>query len=168
MNDQIRYHIVEALNAIIDTPEEYKKIAFEVILNHLLSSTQDISIQAIKRDRSKVKREGIDIILKSSFDLSSTNIFKLKPALQNLYILKVVKEKFGIDGLSPNDIQTILLQKFRISKTPNAISMSLMNEVGKHIDRIQEGREFSYRITENGIEYLNSEIKKIGMNHYEF
>lgn len=166
MNNLISYHIEETLNAIIDTPEEYKKIAFEVILNHLLSSTKDISIQTIRRGSSRIKQESINTILKSNFDMSA-NIFMLKPALQNLYILKVAKEKFSIDGLSAKEIHIILSQKFRISKTPNAVSMSLMNEIGKNIDRIQEGREFKYKITENGIKYLNAEIKKSGMNHHE-
>lgn len=162
MNDRIRNNIEETLDAIVDTPDEYKKIAFEVVLGYLLSSTKNTPIHERRKDIFKGKHEGgIDTILNSNFDWTSTNIPLLKPSLQNLYILKIAKEKFGIDSLSPNEIQSILTQKFRISKTPNAVSMSLMNEIGKHIDRIQKGKEFLYWITENGIRYLNQEIEKM-------
>ena len=160
MTRYLHENIDETIRIVETIPEEYRKIAFEIILNYFLSVPSKTAPRTIKPVQSSKTIQGIDIILNSDYDWSSTNIPNLKPSLQNLYILKIAKKDFGIDGLSPKDIQTILIQKFRLSKTDNAVSMSLMQEVGKHIDRIQEGKKFRYKITDNGVAYLDSEIKK--------
>ena len=160
MINDIKKHIDEAVEAVSKAPEEYKKIAFEVILKHLLStSTKPIEKDYITK-KSRTSHLDVNTILSSDFDWTSTNIPSLKPIIQNLYILKIAKD-LGIDALSPQDIQSILNNKFRISKTHNAVSMSLMQATGKYIDRIQEGKKFLYRITDKGLAYLQSEIEKV-------
>lgn len=70
--------------------------------------------------------------------------------------MKTVKNDFSIDTLSASDITTILEQKFRERKTVNAVSMSLMESVGKYVDRIKEDKGYRYRITASGEERLSS------------
>jgi len=159
MINHIQKHIEETIEVVSNTPEEYKKIAFAVILKHLLEmSTRSIIKEDIPQ-KLKTSSLHVNAILNSNFDWSSTNIPNLKPMIQNLYILKIAKDLDG-DALTPQDIQTILYHKFRVSKTHNAVSMSLMKATGKYIDRIQEGKKFLYRITERGIAYLQSEIRE--------
>lgn len=158
MITNIHQHIEEAVKAVSETPEEYKKIAFEVILKHLLS-TSTKSIEKVSIPQKSKSHLHVNSILNSDFDWSSTNIPNLKPIIQNLYILKIAKD-LGADALIPQDIQAILYHKFRITKTHNAVSMSLMHAIGEYIDRIQEGKKFLYRITDRGLAYLQSEIQK--------
>lgn len=160
MIDNIQQYIEEAVEAVSKTPEEYKKIAFEVILKHFLSISAKPIVKGSAPQKSKTSHLDVNAILNSDFDWSSTNIPNLKPIIQNLYILKIAKD-LGTDALTPQDIQTILYHKFRVSKTHNAVSMSLMQATGKYIDRIQEGRKFLYKIADRGLLYLQSEIQKV-------
>lgn len=161
MNDNIKNNIESTLQSIVDVPSEYKIVAFQTILNHLLSSDQS----RVLTDRTKspliVKdHTGITSLLKTNFDWTSTKILSLKPTPQILLILKIAKEHFSINELSPIEIQKILIAKFRISKSTNAISMLLMEKLGKYVDRIQEGNRYFYRITENGQFLVDGELKE--------
>jgi hypothetical protein len=165
MSTEIRKKIDEAIRIVVDVPEQYRNMAFESVLNHLLNSstvTQKTSLKHVISTTQKEKSIGIDGVLRSNYDWATTQIPQLKPIGQNLYVLKIARDEFGIDTLSPKDIQIILSQKFRLSKSANAISMSLMEAVGKHVDRIQEGKEYLYRLTVTGREYLESLIQQLG------
>ena len=101
-------------------------------------------------------------LLESEYDWSHTNIRNLVPIGQYLKILKIAKTEFDINTLSPDDIRKILNEKFRISKTVNTISMSLMDGLGKYVDRIRRGHEYHYRITLMGEERLGKLEEKSG------
>jgi hypothetical protein len=135
-------------------PEHYRNIGFGVVLAYLLFSEKGFTPTRQNKPESISKitdeQNGLDTILKSDFDWSSTDIPRLTALGQNLLLLKIVKDNFNIDNLSPSEIKAILYEKFRISKTNNAISMSLMENVGKYVDRIRTGSEYSYRITSQG------------------
>lgn len=161
MNDEITKHVQQALSIVKDVPSEYKEAAFKVILSHLLSS-ENIKTVENRQVLTKKDHAGINRILRGSFDWPSTKIFQLKPTPQILLILKIAKENFGTNELSAPEVQKILKEKFRITKSHSAISMLLMEKLGKFVDRIQEGNKFYYRITENGVSLVNSEMRKSG------
>ena len=143
--------------------DSYTK-AFEVVLKHLLRIGKVEPISSKSKQKPSVVNRGkddIELILKSDYDWSSTRIQKLSSLGQCLYILKIGKNEFNINQLSPSDIQTILNQKFRFSKTINTIGMSLMKGVGKYVDRIRTGNEYFYRITPQGEERLEKFIKNV-------
>lgn len=158
MSGIIDEHVIEAISIAEKTPAEYRQVAFEVILNHLLSSELSKKIQNRQVMTTK-DHTSIADILKGNFDWASTKILKFKATPQILLILKIAKEDFGINELSPSEVQKILKEKFRIIKSSSAISMLLMEKLGKYVDRIQEGNKFYYRITENGINLVDSEIR---------
>lgn len=155
----------KALNLAKDIPEPYNEVAFKIIFERLIDEYNPVSEKITNKKKvmakpSRRKETDINEILHSDFDWPSTNIPKLKPIGQNLYVLKIAKEDFGRDELTPREIQVILSQKFRLTKSANAISMSLMTAVGKYVDRVQMGKEFAYRITNKGKEYLSELIKE--------
>lgn len=163
MNDLISKHVQEAISIAERISPEYRKVAFEVILNHLLTSELTEKIES--RQALTIKdHTGINKILRGSFDWTSTQILELKPTPRILLILKIAKQDFGINELSASEVQKILKEKFRITKSVSAISMLLMEKLGKYVDRIQEGNKFYYRITENGITLVNSEMKSQVIN----
>ena len=115
MNEVIYNHIKEAMDLVKDVAEEYKIAAFQVVLSHKLS--QD-DYRTSKKQKKKVEKiediqHDISLILNSDFDWTTKNIPDLRPTLKNLEILRIAKNEFGIDGLTANDIQAILSQKFR-------------------------------------------------------
>jgi hypothetical protein len=40
--------------------------------------------------------------------------------------------------------------------------MTLMDAVGKYVDRVSAGNQYLYRITKNGIDFLRQEEAKLG------
>src|SRR2546426_8851734 len=98
MINNIQKHIEEAIEAVSQTPEEYKKIAFEVILKYLLSTLSEPIVKGSTAQQSKTPLLPINAILNSAFEWSSTNIPNLKPTIQNLYILTIARD-LGADAL---------------------------------------------------------------------
>lgn len=152
-------HVKEAMHLSSGISESFRPFAFQAALSLLLQTKLPQTIQHVVH--KKKQSNYLEDILESDFDWSATNIPNLKSTLQNLSVLKLVQENFEFSKLTAHDIQIILSQKFRISKTPNAISMSLMQEVGKHVNRTNEQKKFYYEITANGIAYLNSQISEV-------
>jgi len=160
MSITIKTHIQSTLQSITDVPSEYKTVAFQTVLNYLLSSDQSHVLTDRKKSPLTVKgHSDITSLLKGNFDWASTKILSLKPTPQILLILKIAQEHFSINELSPTEIQKILFAKFRITKSTNAISMLLMEKLGKYVDRIQEGNRYFYRLTENGQLLVDDELK---------
>lgn len=157
MKEDITKLIMGIIDLIQDVPEEYRKRSFEVLLNHFLIQTTP-SFKQVSPKKSPPKKYSetnpLKVILSTEYDWASTGIKKLKGNAQYLKILNVVKNNFNVDTLSASDIVTILEQKFREKKTINAISMSLMESVGKYVDRTKEDKEWRYRITVSGEERL--------------
>ena len=147
-------------------PDDYKKEAFQVALQYYLNksetgkdnkpqNTKKITTQKIQR-----KENNLEKIFQEEYDWSITQITQLQPLGQYLLLLKIVRDEFNIGILSTDEIKEILNEKFRINKTANAISMSLMAGVGKYVDRVKRGNEYGYRITKKGETHLDKLIKK--------
>jgi hypothetical protein len=158
--NEVQRLIAEAKELVSGTEDPYRSLAFSVVLLELLRSglvkhqTQRKEVQP--RESPKIaEKDRLRTILRSDVEWSSIPVLNNEPIKQNLIVLKLALDKFEIDGLSARDIQQILFQKYRISKTPNAVSMSLMAAVGKYVDRIQDGKEYLYRITSKGIALLS-------------
>ena len=157
MKEDITRLIMDVIALVQDVPEEFRKSSFEVLLNHFLIQSTIPSRSATSK-KSPIKKSSdtndLQTILNTNFDWASTGIKKLKGILQYLKILSIVKNNFNVNTLSAFDITTILEQKFREKKTINAVSMSLMESVGKYVDRIKEDKGFRYRIIGSGEDKL--------------
>lgn len=174
ITDQIPRNFIEAaieesIEIAERAPEKYQQSVFQVVLeislvrprgpktNQPSEANQNSPTMAKVDEREDVDRD----ILQEKFDWSGTKIAQLKGLAQYLGIIDVALNEFKIDGLSAKKVQEVLFEKFRISKTPNTVSMTLMDSVGKYVDRIKEKGEYLYRITMNGIEFLRQEEAKI-------
>ena len=71
-----------------------------------------------------------------------------------LYLLKICKDKFNIDGLTPGEISYTLTEIFRIPTSKETISMTLMNNLGVH--RIKNKSSYLYKLMKPGEDYLKS------------
>ena len=158
---------METISIVNGIQDPYNKIAFEVVLRYLLDTNIPVQAKSKKvykpiTSSSNIPKDHLQQILQSDFDWSVWKISKLTPIGQYLCILKMVKDSFDYPGLSISEIQYILIQKFRIQKTINTISMSLMDAVGKYVDRIRHDKEYAYRITTDGETQLEDLLNKIG------
>jgi hypothetical protein len=149
-------------------PPKYQQGVFQTVFNLMLTDRLVPSpVQQTPVDE-QTKTEAItdnNDILNIKFDWSGTKIPYLRGVAQYLAIIEIALNKFNVDGISAKTIQQVLFQKFRVSKTSNAVSMSLMNSVGKYVDRDEVNGEYVYRITRNGIDLIRQEevsIKNAG------
>ncbi|MDE2590908.1 MAG: hypothetical protein KGL95_14730 [Patescibacteria group bacterium] len=166
MTDFINKIIQQAMHIVKDIPPPYHDITYEAVLKYLLATKgmnqtenhhpkiESISAEINPKDR-------VDLILQSNYDWPSTNIPKLVALGEYLLLLKIAKDDFNVDDLSSSEIRIILHEKFRISKTINAVSMSLMEALGKYVDRIRRGNEYFYKITPQGRYHLENLQKKL-------
>ena len=167
-NKRIRHAIEQAKNAVNEIEEPYRSLAFTVVLEKLLYqklSPSQVEIAQASHILSKnVEDEDktLEKILAHKFDWSRYNfIHQLDPYAKYLLILKIALEEFQIDGLTPPEITKILAEKFRTFKTYNAISMALSGMRGNLVDRIQKGNSFAYRISKNGLNYIQNKIENM-------
>ena len=153
MKEDITKLINFVMDLVEDVPDEYRKSSFEVLLQHFLTSpslpAKSRSSKVIKQKKG-VEKDSIQQIINSEYDWAATGIKRLKGIGQYIAILKITKNDFNVESLSASDIKNILEQKFREKKTTNAISMSLMDAVGKYVDRIKTENGFKYRVTASG------------------
>lgn len=70
-----------------------------------------------------------------------------------LALLLVARRELEIDGLSSQQIATVLTDKFRWRVTRQAISQA-MDAAGNRVDRVKRGRGSQYRIMEAGEDWL--------------
>ena len=151
------------------SPKEFREVAFQSALQYYLNHHQKQDRESFGKIKPKItdvqySEDNITKILQSNYDWSVTNIPKLQSLGQSLALLKLAREEFGTTMLSVNDIQKILLEKFRIKKSINTISMSLMKVIGKYVDRIKYESGFCYKITSTGESQLEQLELKIGDN----
>src|SRR5574337_860515 len=151
--------------------DDFKEVAFQTALQHFLtqnelkSNTKPIDINKKTRKTKLIPQDYLSGLLESEYDWSATEIRNLSPLGQYLKILKIAKTEFQIDTLSSEDVRKILREKFRIDKTINTIGMSLMETIGKYVDRIRQGNGYRYRITSKGEERLKQLEGKLGEKH---
>lgn len=85
-------------------------------------------------------------------------MFNLKTVLDRaLYLLKIAKDDFEVDGLLSSQIATLLSDKFRLKTTQYSVSMALMNAT-KLVDRkpvvIRGAKAYIYLLMHEGEESL--------------
>lgn len=153
MKNDITELIMQVIDLVKDVPEEFRKSSFEVLLNHFLIQTS-LPSRPIVAKKPQMKKpsdmKNLELLLSGEIDWASTGIKKLKGIPQYLALLKIAKTELDDDTLSVLEIKTILEQKFREKKTVNTIGMSLMDAVGKYVDRIKDDKGWRYRITVSG------------------
>jgi hypothetical protein len=136
-------------------PKEYREVVFQVLFEKRVKTISVTDKTSIKSSNlAGIEKPENRSISDMKYDWSNTNIAKLGGTAQYLAVIWKALDGLGIDGLTAKQVQDILFQKFRISKTQSAVSMGLIDWVGKYIDRDRKGNENVYRITRAGIEHL--------------
>lgn len=98
---------------------------------------------------------GIESLLSVLDRTSCPEIFSAGRVLeQALWLLRVGRQQFGIDGLTPSEIARVLKDKFGLTPTPQAVRTAF-GGAGNLVDRVPaKGGGFRYRLTGPGEAYL--------------
>jgi hypothetical protein len=75
-----------------------------------------------------------------------------------LEVLKLARDDFNVDYLTPIQISTILLKKFKISMETKHVSARL-GEMMRYINRQPDGKGYKYALMHAGDKFLTGEIK---------
>lgn len=165
-------------NIFLSIKGKYKlpDYAIKKAASYLSGNINDISIKTTKKPTKKGNTRVViskkvsenENISKIKDNLNRTefpNIYELKSVGdQATYLLKIVKEKIGIDGLTPPEISFVLTNIFRIPVTRQAVSVALNSK--KYIafvHRLEVNTKgvltYIYKLMKPGEDYLQELIK---------
>jgi len=154
----------KAADIASEVPETMQPTAFsravDILLGEVPVSTKAIVKKAKSFRKQKEKKEDVSIeqILQKLDRTKYPVINELdNPLDRSLFILKIAKDEFDIDGLTPPQIAKILTEKFRI-KTLRRNVYSYLSKATKVVDSISAGKAHKYRIMQPGEVYLNKII----------
>jgi len=140
----------ELSQVLPDLNVDYKLVVFEVIFKELLKNSLLMDTSK-KKPKSPLKE--VEIITENELEANKKKLekdietlkkidrtkyprmFKLKKSLNlSIYLLKIAKEDFEIDGLIPSQIVEILKDRFQINLKGTTISMALFRAT-KYVNR---------------------------------
>lgn len=151
----------QAAKAVEGLSEPALGIAYSKILDELIaaekarhSARQGTPKPAPRRfvDDSASK-DPVELFLTSSFDASLyVDLFLQRGMLVTkcLAVLKLAKEEFGIDGLSPGELEQILTKKFRAAGVHSAHISRDLGRALKFVSRLTRNGKGVYLLTAQG------------------
>lgn len=173
MTDNVNELIKKAAEAAKNAPDHLQEAAFNKAFD--LYSSQSIGNSPSKsgktgtrKPKAKVRDEvEIGKSDKSLNDLDRTAHpeinYNNSALINSLYLLKAAKDDLGIDGLNAGEVAEVLVDKFRCTITKRAIQYAL-NDAGKYVNRVKEGRTVIYKIMSPGEDYLESHDSSTSTN----
>ena len=162
--EELKEKVNLASKAIEELPEPLKTEGFKIILNNLLKDNKEKFKKFSLITKPKTTSSDVTNIINNLNRSSYRDLHKLVKNLdKSLFILKIVKDDVGIDGLTPSEISAILNDKFRIKATNSAISMAL--SASSYVDRIRVSTQcgppaFKYKIMPEGEVYIDNLFDK--------
>ena len=166
-SNDIQVAIARAAELVEKGPEDLRQIAFSKAFDALIgtesfgpaasSGPAPAAQRKAARPRGGAQQTIASDAVAIAAALDSTahpEIASGKPARElALRVLKAAREGTETEWLTPNDVWTILRDKFRVSVKLNAINMALFR-AGTLIDRRKQDDTYVYRIMGAGEEYL--------------
>lgn len=142
-------------------------------IRNLLKRVEDLEkrvekIEKLLKMRKEIVKEVIagDIINRfQTLDLSQyPYVHELKGLPLFLWIIKIARDKFNVDGLSPPEIAKICKEKLRRSHGVSRMRVSnVLRDAKYYVDRVprKDGKGYIYRIMMEGEKYLEKEIGRV-------
>jgi hypothetical protein len=151
-------------------PSNLQEVAFNRALDALLNEScsknknqSDLNNNIDNKKKIKHKKsfsertpKDIEYLLENLDRTKYQEIFDAPNILtSSLFLLKVIKDDYNIDGLGPTDIAKLLTEKFRIRTTRQAVTQAL-DAAGNKVDKVIKRNRPYYRIMHNGEKYLEN------------
>jgi len=115
--------------------------------SEIVTSISASDSESVKKVKNKLNRTEYPIMYELNIVLD-----------KSLYLLKIVKDKLDIDGLTPPEMSYILTNIFRIGTSRQSIGIALMKS--KYVHRVEKSKEgagrstYIYKIMKPGEDYL--------------
>jgi hypothetical protein len=158
----------EAQRAVEGLKEPALSIAYARILDELIAraKAKQAAVRPAPRDAqgaapAATEAAAADLFMTRPFDASPYADLFLSPGklvLKSLAVLKLARDEFGIDGLGPGAISSILTKKFRVSGVHRGNISRDLGKSLKYVSRISRGGATVYIITAPGEEALKQAI----------
>jgi len=142
-------------------------------IRNLIKRVEDLEkrvekIEKLLKMRKEIAKEVVagDIVRRfQTLDLSQyPYVHELKGLPLFLWVIKVARDKFNVDGLSPPEIAKICKEKLRRSRGVDRTGVShALRRAKYYVDRVPlKGRRgYVYKIMMEGEKYLEKEIEQI-------
>lgn len=168
-SDKLKEIFKKAASIASVVPKNMQPAAFNRALDILYGKTPETKpqVESKRKKRPKTRKPSadtadktIETLMKKINSTKYPQMKKLKGVKErSLLVLKIAKDSFKIDGLTPPQVAKILTEKFRISTTRQAVGM-VLKDSGDLVDRVPEGSAYRYRIMHPGEEHLAKSSNK--------
>jgi hypothetical protein len=157
------------LTARFDPP--FDQLAFAPILADLLRDQREgekgLSVKEPVQTTipTPQRRDVLDAFMSRGLDAEPySDLFSSSGHLLEkcLAVLKLARDEFGIDGLTPGEIVNVLVKKFRVGRVHGTNVSRDIGHARKYVSKIHRGKHPTYLITVAGENHLNEVIQSQG------
>jgi len=151
--------------------EPLKSIAYKTILDELIKDAKDAKASGTElkggpeTESISGKRDPIAAFMGRAVDASEFgNLFTAKGSLveKSLAVLKLARDEFGIEGLTPSQIKEILTRKFRVSGVHAANISRDLGGSPEYVSRISDDKgRTAYLLMVRGEQRLKEVLSEI-------
>lgn len=160
-------------------PESMHEVAFSRAVDEIMrnlgfgreSSDDSTDVSSPRRSDSSRRKSGAKgkadppeqdrghIMITLIEDMDRTKFPEVKASSsvldRSLHVLRAARDDHGVDGLTPPEVSKILVEKFRVSTSRQAVSMALAG-AGEYVNRRPVGNGYLYKLMQPGDDYLDS------------
>jgi len=144
---------------------EIKKVKIKLTELEQRISTIEKQLPDKKMSRVSIQKDVAKKIISSKIDMQEyAHVYRCSSLILFLTVLKMARDAFSIDGLTPTEISKILKDKMRISKGTDRTTISnVLAGAHEYVDRIPNprGKGYVYRLMKAGEDFLRAEIKRV-------
>lgn len=168
--DNLKEIFKKAAAIASEVPENMQSAAFSHALKILLGEVPEVKTEAKTKGKKGVRAKkrlekkedaSVELILQKLDRTKYPIVNDLSNVLdRSLFVLKIAKDEFDIDGLTPPQIAKILTDIFRLPTSRQAVYNRLSKAV-KLVDSKPAGKADIYRIMQPGEEYLSKVIANV-------
>ncbi len=111
--------------------------------------------QAVAGERVPARIDDVEALLSEIDSTSHPEVSQCARALDRaLHVLRIAKDRHGIDGMTPSQIAKVLTEKFRVSATRTGVGSALSGAPELVNRQPAPRRGFVYRLMAAGVAYL--------------
>ncbi len=153
--------VAQAVELVDGVEEPYKGLAFQVILQHLITESRPESIEPPTKVGRRVSREEekdpTGVFMDRAVDASAyTPLFFARGRLveKSLAVLLLARDELGIDGMTASQIAEVLTKKFRVPMVhARNISRDLSRRT-EYVSRVRTAEGYKYLLMLGGEKHL--------------
>lgn len=167
MTDDLKSVIAEALDLAKEAPDNLQEAVFNRAFDALRGADSPAPAANQPSRSTKPRRQMTPPREAGNDGGSTTPVHQLFDSTQHhevidatsmldrcLWVIRIAKDEYGVDGLTPPEIVDVLTEAFRIPTVRQVVTPPL-KAAAKYVKREQAGRSYRFRIMRAGEDYLD-------------